>query len=97
MSRYLKAVVKTCTGAAVALAVAGPAWAVDLTGNAAALQNDLQALENRLQRQQFQQQQQQFRQQDRQMVPQVQRPEVPHVGQNCRVQVYGNSYTTICR
>jgi hypothetical protein len=60
---------------------------------------DLMILQNRLQRQQFQQQQQQFRQQDRQQVVplQVQRPEVPALGLNCRVEVFGNTYVKNCR
>jgi hypothetical protein len=60
---------------------------------------ELMVLQNQLQRQQFQQQQQQFRQQDRrQIVPlQVQRPQVPALGQNCRIEVFGNSYVKNCR
>lgn len=60
---------------------------------------DIIILQNRLQRQQFQQQQQQFRQQDRQQVvpPQVQRPQVPTLDSDCRIEVFGNSYVKKCR
>jgi hypothetical protein len=60
---------------------------------------ELMVLQNQLQRQQFQQQQQQFRQQDRQQdIPlQLQRPNVPTIGSNCRTEVFGNTYVKKCR
>jgi len=87
-------------------AMSGLAWAAEpvmsINPGISAAQNranDLMILQNKLQRQQFQQQQQQFRQQDRQQVVplQVQRPNVPALGSNCRTEVFGNTYVKNCR
>jgi hypothetical protein len=61
--------------------------------------DELTILQNQLQRQQFQQQQQQFRQTDRQQaIPlDLQRPQVPSLGANCRTEIFGNSYIRTCR
>lgn len=59
--------------------------------------NDLQILQNRQSRQNFQDQQQFNRQQERDSNIRVERPAVPRMDSNCQIQMYGNSYRTVCR
>jgi hypothetical protein len=59
--------------------------------------NDLQILRNRQSRQNFQDQQQIYRQQERDSNSRLERPAVPRIDGNCRIQVYGNTYRTVCR
>ncbi|KQZ97823.1 hypothetical protein ASD64_16620 [Mesorhizobium sp. Root157] len=105
MSRTHKLAIVLSAALALLPATAGPGATEPLpainqgTIGAQDRTTEMMILQNRLQRQQFQQQQQQFRQQDRQQVvpPQVQRPEVPALGLNCRIEVFGNSYVKKCR
>ncbi|KQZ33270.1 hypothetical protein ASD50_00250 [Mesorhizobium sp. Root552] len=106
MQRTQKLTIALCTSLALLPAVIGVAQAAEpvtsINPGLSAAQDratELMVLQNQLQRQQFQQQQQQFRQQDRQQVVplQLQRPNVPTIGSNCRTEVFGNTYVKKCR
>lgn len=96
-------IISAALGAAVGTGTVASAQGVDLNrpGSSQLRQgvplNDLQVLQNRQSRQNFQDQQQIQRQQDRDANTRIERPAVPRVDGNCQVQIYGNTYRTVCR
>jgi hypothetical protein len=105
MSRLHWATSLNFTGVLIAAMLAGStgALAVDRTGERDLLLRqgrtlDLQILETQERRRDFQERQQRFREQDRLRTGEPQqRLEIPRVGRNCQVQVFGSNFLRSCR